>query len=82
MKEHETPRTGRRGRLRKDAALVEQMDPKVTDEAGRALYRKRQRSSNPSSDRSRTDATSAASCDEARTLPPPSGSSSAGPTTS
>ena len=42
MKKNQTPRTGRRGRLRKDATLVERMDPKVSNKAGRALYRRRQ----------------------------------------
>ena len=42
MKENQTPRTGRRGRLRKGATLVEKMDRKVSNKAGRALYRKRQ----------------------------------------
>ena len=42
MKKNQTPRTGRRGRLRKDATLVEKMDRKVSNKAGRALYRKRQ----------------------------------------
>ena len=42
MKKNQTPRTGRRGQLRKDATLVEKMDRKVTNKAGRALYRKRQ----------------------------------------
>ena len=42
MKKNQTPRTGRRGRLRKDATFVEKMDRKVTNQAGRALYRKRQ----------------------------------------
>ena len=42
MKKNQTPRTGRRGRLRKDATLVEKMDRKVTKKAGRALYRRRQ----------------------------------------
>jgi hypothetical protein len=42
MKKSQTPRTGRRGRLRKDATLVERMDPKVSNKAGRTLYRRRQ----------------------------------------
>ncbi|MHB1503251.1 MAG: transposase [Acidimicrobiales bacterium] len=42
MKKSQTPRTGRRGRLRKNATLVERMDPKVSNKAGHALYRKRQ----------------------------------------
>lgn len=42
MKNNPTPRTGRRGPLRKDATLVEHMDRKVSKKAGRALYRRRQ----------------------------------------
>jgi transposase len=42
MKKSQTPRTGRRGPLKQDATLVDQMDRKVTNKAGRALYRKRQ----------------------------------------
>lgn len=42
MKKNQTPRTGRRGRLKKDATLVEKMDRKVSNKAGRALYKKRQ----------------------------------------
>ena len=42
MKNNPAPRTGRRGSLRKDATLVEQMDRKVSKKAGRALYRRRQ----------------------------------------
>ncbi|MDA8038795.1 MAG: transposase [Actinomycetota bacterium] len=42
MKNNPAPRTGRRGPLRKDATLVEQMDRKVSKKAGRALYRRRQ----------------------------------------
>jgi len=37
MKNNRAPRTGRRGPLRKDATLVEQMDRKVSKKAGRAL---------------------------------------------
>jgi hypothetical protein len=40
MKKSQTPRTGRRGRLRKDATLVERMDPKVSNKAGRTLHRR------------------------------------------
>jgi hypothetical protein len=42
MKNNPTRRTGRRGPLRKDATLVEQMDRKVPKKLGRALYRRRQ----------------------------------------
>jgi hypothetical protein len=42
MKKNPTPATDRRGRLRKNATLVEQTDRKVSNKAGRALYRKRQ----------------------------------------
>ena len=42
MKKNQTPRTGRRGRLKKDATLVDKMDRKVSNKVGRALYRKRQ----------------------------------------
>jgi hypothetical protein len=47
MRKNQTPRTGRRGRLRKDATLVEMMDPKVSHKAGRTLYRWRQQISEP-----------------------------------
>jgi hypothetical protein len=85
MKKNQTPRTGRRGPLKQGATLVEKMDrtvgptevDKLTCSTGSAST-----SSNPSSDRSRMGATSAASCDEAKPHQPPSGSSSAGPTTS
>ena len=40
MKKSQTPRTGRRGWLRKDATLVERMDPKVSNKAGLTLYRR------------------------------------------
>jgi hypothetical protein len=42
MKNAPRPRTGRRGPLRKDATLVDKMDRKVSNKAGRALYRRRQ----------------------------------------
>ena len=42
MKRNQTPRTAPRGRLRKNATLVERMDRKVSNKAGHALYRKRQ----------------------------------------
>ena len=42
MKKNQTPRTGRRGPLKHDATLVDKMDRKVSNKAGRALYRKRQ----------------------------------------
>ena len=42
MKNNPAARTGRRGPLRKDAKLVERMDRKVPNKAGRALYRHRQ----------------------------------------
>lgn len=42
QKKNPTPRSGRRGPLRKDASLVEQMDRKVSTVAGAALYKKRQ----------------------------------------
>ena len=42
MRNNTTPRTGRRGPLPKDASLVERMDRKVSNKAGRALYRRRQ----------------------------------------
>ena len=42
MRNNPTPRSGRRGPLRADASLVEQMDRKVSRKAGRAIYRRRQ----------------------------------------
>jgi len=42
MKKNQTPRTGRRGPLKKGATLVERMDRKVSKKAGRAVYAKRQ----------------------------------------
>ena len=42
MKKNQTPRTGRRGPLKHDATLTEKMDGKVSNKAGRALYKKRQ----------------------------------------
>jgi len=42
MKKNQNPRTGRRGPLKHNATLVEKIDRKVSDKAGRALYRKRQ----------------------------------------
>ncbi|MBN9103353.1 MAG: transposase, partial [Pseudonocardia sp.] len=42
MRHNPTPRTGRRGPLRAGATLVEKMDRKVSNKAGRALYRRRQ----------------------------------------
>ena len=42
MKKNQRPATGRRGPLKSDATLVEKMDRKVSNKAGRALYRKRQ----------------------------------------
>jgi transposase len=42
MKNNPRPRTGRRGPLKKDATLVDKMDRKVSNKAGRALYRRRQ----------------------------------------
>jgi transposase len=42
MRNNPTPRTGRRGPLRKDATLVEKMDRKVSVKKGRAIYRLRQ----------------------------------------
>jgi transposase len=42
MKKNPTPRTGRRGPLKKDATLIEQMDRKVSSKAGRDLYKRRQ----------------------------------------
>jgi transposase len=42
MKHNQTPRTAGRGPLRKSATLVERMDRKVSNKAGRALYRRRQ----------------------------------------
>lgn len=42
MKNNPTPRTGRRGPLKKDASLVDRMDRKVSTKNGNALYRRRQ----------------------------------------
>jgi hypothetical protein len=42
MKKNPTRRTGRRGPLKKDATLVDNMDRKVSNKNGRALYRRRQ----------------------------------------
>ena len=42
MRNNPRPRTGRRGPLRKGATFIEQMDRKVSNKAGRALYRRRQ----------------------------------------
>lgn len=42
MKNNPTPRTGRRGPLKKDATLVDRMDRKVSTKNGNALYRRRQ----------------------------------------
>ena len=42
MKKSQTPGPGRRGPLKHDATLVEKMDRKVSNKAGRALYPKRQ----------------------------------------
>lgn len=42
MKNNPAPRTGRRGPLRKNSTAVEQMDRKVSNKAGRSLYRHRQ----------------------------------------
>jgi transposase len=42
MRNNPTPRTGRRGPLRKDATLVERMDRKVSVKKGKAVYRLRQ----------------------------------------
>lgn len=42
MHNNPTPRSGRRGPLRRDASLVEQMDRKVSRKAGRKVYRRRQ----------------------------------------
>ena len=42
MRNNPTPRSGRRGPLRRDASLVERMDRKVARTAGRAIYRRRQ----------------------------------------
>jgi transposase len=42
MKKNPTPRTGRRGPLKKDATLVDRMDRKVSTKKGNALYRRRQ----------------------------------------
>jgi len=42
MKHNPTRRTGRRSPLKKDATLVEQMDRKVSNKRGRALYKRRQ----------------------------------------
>ncbi|MGH9045542.1 MAG: transposase, partial [Acidimicrobiales bacterium] len=39
MKKNQIARTGRRGPLKKDATLVDQMDRKVSNKSGRALYR-------------------------------------------
>lgn len=42
MKKNPTPRTGRRGPLKKNATLVDTMDRKVSTKKGNALYRRRQ----------------------------------------
>lgn len=42
MKKNPTPRTGRRGPLKKDATLVDGRDRKVSTKKGNALYRRRQ----------------------------------------
>jgi transposase len=42
MKNNPTPRTGRRGPLKKDATQVDRMDRKVSTKKGNALYRRRQ----------------------------------------
>lgn len=42
MKKNPTPRTGRRGPLKKDATLVDKMDRKVSSKKGNTLYRRRQ----------------------------------------
>jgi transposase len=42
MKKNPTPRTGRRGPVKKDATLVDRMDRKVSTSKGNALYRRRQ----------------------------------------
>lgn len=42
MRRNPTRRTGRRGPLRKDATLVDQMDRKISVKAGRAVYKRRQ----------------------------------------
>jgi transposase len=42
MKKNPTPRTGRRGPLKKDATLLDRMDRKVSTKTGNALYRRRQ----------------------------------------
>ena len=42
MKNNPTPRTGRRGPLKKDATLVDRMDRKVSTKNGNDLYRRRQ----------------------------------------
>jgi transposase len=42
MKNNPTPRTGRRGPLKKDATLVDRMDRKVSVRNGKAVYRLRQ----------------------------------------
>jgi hypothetical protein len=47
MRNNPTPRTGRRGPLRRDATLVEKMDRKVSVKKGRTIYRRRQQSIEP-----------------------------------
>lgn len=42
MKKNNTPRTGSRGPLKRDATLVDRMDRKVTSKKGNTLYRRRQ----------------------------------------
>ena len=42
MKNNPTPRTGRRGPLKKNATLLDRMDRKVSTKRGNALYRRRQ----------------------------------------
>jgi transposase len=47
MKNNPTPRTGKRGPLHKHATSVDRMDRKVSNKAGRELYRRRQQMVEP-----------------------------------
>jgi len=47
VKKNQSSRIGRRGPLKHNAMLVEKMDRKLSNKAGRALYRKRQQITEP-----------------------------------
>nr|WP_049755393.1 transposase [Acidimicrobium ferrooxidans] len=42
MRKNPTRRTGRRGPLRRNATFLDKMDPKVSNNSGRDLYKRRQ----------------------------------------